>query len=322
MRNVLILSILLTTVYILLHKHAPEVKSVRTKIAQLIHPRAAKSTAPMVAKPIDPNQKWLKDYEDCSKKLIAESRPVNEFLAINRHTLENSVGSWYFDKSVDPKEASYESSNSGLFLAALAESHLLQDRELPYDPEAALKNLDQVIQKDPTNSAPILFEAILQKNLGNQEAAENLLKRLKNTTHYDSYLKSINHLIFSLVNQPRDYMAAVDLWAQAPVPDMTPLRRLLRERKLTTIAAQMLSDGLKASLPLTDLDWIPVEYGVGYAIFRDLGHPEAYPDTREMYHQAQFLRDHLEQSMAKNGKYCTLDDLRPEIEEARRHLRY
>lgn len=218
---------------------------------------------------------------------IDEHIQLKSFVIANQQNLDDVIGSWFFDK--EKKPTSKESTIAGKFMMALAKAGLLDGRTSnePSDDEA-IALLNEVAEDDPSNSAPLLYTAIIEERRGNTQAVAELMERIRDTNRFESYLTDISHSLFSFVQTSSDLMQAYAIWSQLPIPNLMALKEFLKRRNNVDVAKQMMAKGLDTKASLAEIDWISVEYAIGRAIMAN----EGLPTLKELYDEkspANFL---------------------------------
>ncbi len=250
----------------------------------------------------------LDDEETKCWEKINSQIASNEFLPRNRDILNKVVGPWYDSNSESVKP---EGSIQGRFLLALARADLLQGRHLQVDNDEALMLLEDVIDEDPTNSAPFLYAAIIARRTGQLERATYFLSRAKASNHFDSYVTDYSRTLFAQVQTSSDLIEAISNWAQAPIPDYVALKDMLIINEDTQFAHQLLAGGLTEGK--IDLDWIPVEYAIGRAVLEKTHSAAPYPSYRDLIganrKKLQMFDGELMSNLIRSS--CNVDSLAP-----------
>ncbi|MBC7754122.1 MAG: tetratricopeptide repeat protein [Moraxellaceae bacterium] len=219
--------------------------------------------------------------KDCAEYLFLQYPPSSNYLEEIRQKLDPIVGSWYYEKSAAVDLAAInETSTSGKFFLALAHAQAIEGnlRFQNSDPRKAFDLFQEVIFEDPSNSAPLVFAAAAYTRLGYKKEAAALVKKINQTTHFDSYLKNLIIGLYKEVRTPNDYVAAANTWGGAPIPSY----RMIKELKINSgtsniLGNQLVSDGVKSGNEMNESEWIPIEYAYGKKILKDIGKGQQYP---------------------------------------------
>lgn len=215
----------------------------------------------------------------CWEKIDKQVRPSKIFLDENRHFINSVVGEWYYLESSE-KNNLRENSVPGKFFLALARSGFLSGRVIEQDDQEALRLLDEVYSNDPENSAPLLYMMMIQKRLGNDDLAAQLLATARKTSRFDSYLLDFSRSLFERVKTAEDLMAAYEIWYQAPVPDYVSLSKFMKNQNPLFLSQQLMADGLRENTKLSDIEWVPVEYATGRSMRGPM--KDSFPTHREL----------------------------------------
>lgn len=305
--------------------------AVRTRSLKLIEERislekekTSSSASPMLDAALGGSVRKIKDPEkSCWERIRDQYQTNSDYLDESHQRLSDLVGNWFYaNRDARPDVNIEESSPQGKFFLALAKAGLLEGSKIERDERQALFLLEQVAAADPQNSAPILFAAIIQKNLGNREHAEQLLKAANQSTHFDSYFKDFTFALFDGVKTPSDLLAAQEIWSTAPAPNFIALREILEESKQPNIADQLVKDGLRDDRErITDLSWTPIEYSIGKKLLDSYGTGTNIPEYRELLRKhPSTLGQSGERIVSKLDSTCDLESIQGEVETVRTYL--
>lgn len=221
------------------------------------------------------------------------------------------------------KRKSFQARRYRRFTRNLTKAGLMKDSDVKPNPEQALRRLNRTAQRDPQNSAPLLFSATIEFNRGNTLKAEELLARARTqTTRFDTYMRSYTQDVLSQVTTPTELIQAYEKLEKTKTPDFSSLQKMLKELKQPELARQLLQDGLDDRKNLSGLDWMPEEYTAGLDVLSKLGDNNSYPSSQELREQkntASFLsRDRMQALLTKD---CDLNALTPLVEQLQKELR-
>lgn len=224
-----------------------------------------KKDEPQKLKPLTDKDCWDKE-----SNLFVEDP---EFIIKNKHIFNRFVGPWFYnseEKSI-PEE---ETSIGGLFLLALAKSDLIYPStkiNLNYD--ESLEILHYLNKEDPTNSAPLVFAAEIQRRLGNLESMKLLLEKALSTERFDTYQSHLSQIIFDQVETPNELVAAINLNSKLPIILISSLKETLISPVYAPLAYQMMESALD---PIHDIDPShfaeSFQYNVGDIILKKMGY--------------------------------------------------
>jgi len=257
----------------------------------------------------------LSDLDRCLKKLGDESRTEAEFYNDAKSDLDRVVGGWFFLSDKDAPAPPNETSASGRFLQALGEAQLLEGRNLPPNREHALSLLLQVMQDDPGNSAPVVYAAVIEKQMGDLRKYNELMGRLRFTWHYNSYVKDFMNNMVAQVRDPRDYIPALSMIARVPIPNPDDLKQVLKDQTDERLAWQLTRDGRNPKNTRMDFDFMAIEYGLGVNVLLKNG--EEVPTMKELFARSKIAIDDVTEQLEHAGANCALSDLWPAIDRAK-----
>lgn len=313
---------------------APEAKSTRValratnvSVEATRRPSSASPPSPVSpAAPASPTKATLSLEEEveaedaCWAKMYAAAEPEKDFLAHHERDFCRTVGRWYFDSEA-PVEPCANPGPSEKFFLALAKAGLLEGRKVERNDDEAVALLDEVVADDPSNSAPLLYEAMIFRRQNRTADEARIVDRIASATHFDSYLKSVTEAVYSEVQTPSDYLNAIGLWSRSPVPDYAALKRYLVDHQLGFVGDQMLDD-TRRGVDRRETHWIPLEAAIGVSVLKltDPGRRDL-PNVRELLAEAQ----RQETNPRINGSHppasCRLEDLAPAVDTLREEIR-
>lgn len=238
----------------------------------------------------------------------------NKFEHFLRGGLDSYVGAWFFSE-IDGEKARSPDTKEGKFLFALAKAQLLEGSKLEKNEDEAIMLLEEVIQLDPKNSAPLLFAAIIESNRGNQAKANRFLQLAQPTDHFNSYITDVSKFIFSQVRSPEDLVESYEIWSQLPVPRIVALKEFLQTRGGKKFAHQMVEQGLNDKALLLDMEWFPLEYAVGRSVLVHLEPKKTLPTYQEVLQRKHKLQPlNGEQVYEHLQKNCDVSPLLPVVD--------
>lgn len=254
---------------------------------------------------------------ECAKKLALQMGQP-EFYKQNRENLKIIVGDWFFDSKAATTKP-IETSASGKFFVALAESGYLSGLALERNDEDALRLLDEVHKMEPTNSAPLLYAAAIESRSGNLVRADELLELARNTHKFDAYNVTVAQAIYSGVRNSSDLIQASAMWAKTPIPDEIVLMKLLKDRDSGAFfGKQMTSQAFEEENLIPDVDWSPMDYSVGRVLLK--GQNENLPSALELQSQKKDRDPLSPQRFLNSAKTCDLQAMDEMTLDLQRHL--
>jgi hypothetical protein len=257
------------------------------------------------------------------EKTLKDHYGTGSFAERKRPLLDKFVGHWYYESKVqydgrDKPETSYQ----GKFLLALAKAHLLSPQKVDVVNEAeALALLYEVIAADPTNSAPVMYAALLEhrkKHTANEAA---LLKLFTSTNHFNNYFTEFSKEIYNNVNSLDEYVAAIGVTSETPVPDYKALRDYVPAPYQKKLALQLMSDGLNPTHLLSDVEWMPLSYATGKSLMNKVEPKNKFPKFSDV--MAQKLKNQSQPSKADEKRMhdCDFSGLEPLFSFLKERLR-
>lgn len=232
---------------------------------------------------------------------------------------EDLVGSWISSNNMDSLSGVQENSNAGRYLLALAKSGFIvgfkfkRDDNLKERYRAQIQEatvlLDQVIEADPENSAPLVAAAILQYLLQNPERTDQYLAKIRTTTRYDTYLGEITSRVWSQVRTGEDYFNAAIITMTKPMIDQEAIREFLKAKKLAQVAQQMTNSYIKKTTPLADVDFEIFEYSIGKQVLDSLKLGHELPAVGEVLELAHNNPNSIYTVTDRYYKNCDLAEL-------------
>lgn len=178
--------------------------------------------------------------------------------------------------------------------------------------------LDEVVQLDPQNSAPLLYAATIESRRGNGDRAKDLYERAEKSEFFNSYILSISESIFSQVRTPADLVLAIEAWSTLPVPNYLPLREILKQNNGKMFARQMLRSGLDNDVAVSDIEWFPLEYAVGNALLNDLEPNNKFPPLSQIWKRK--MENYPDQMIRLMKTDCDLASLEPMAAQLRKRI--
>ncbi len=260
----------------------------------------------------------------CWERLDDQIR-TNRYIETIRPRLNRFVGPWFHDESNTDVSAN-ETSIQGRFFQALAEGGLLEGRTLSPNYDHALKLLREVAAEDRSNSAPILFAAVLADSQGDTPTASRLFEEAKRRRSFNAYVLDFNREVFRDMKTPEDWIESINVTSRTPMPRYPVLVSFLRNRDSASIAKAMISNfPADESEPLFDLDWLAIEYVIGLGTLQALDPAAAskHMPFKELLHRS------AAQANARPGfdffqhpsKYgCDAKAIEPTLELMKEHL--
>ena len=247
----------------------------------------------------------------------------HNFFENHKQHLYELAGEWYFARGNLPSlevGSDTVSSPQEKFLLALAKAGLLDGKSLKRDDEEALRLLGEVRALDPTNSAPLLYAAIIESARGHKERANELFRQARKSDVFDTYITTISKSLFSKVETPEDLIQAYSLWSTLPIPNYSALHKFLKDRDGEMFAHQLTSVGLDNSV-LSDIEWIPLEYAIGRSLLQSYRQDQklpTYPEILELK-SAQSLVDG-DRLYSELQTSCDSSALRPLVDTLKTRL--
>ena len=224
---------------------------------------------------IEKEPRCWSDLDDELQKECPQSECVFENLKKRR-----SWASDFFDDGWKNKSETLQQDQRtplGLSLYALGKAGLLSGREIEENLTDAARLLKELSSDDPKNSYPLLFLAEIYRRQGQPDMSEELLKKATAPgMQFNSYLKElVKELSLNNLGSASEILAATGIWSNTPIPDFLTLRELIAAHPeyAQNVASQLVFDGLNAEV-LSEMEWVPIEYSVGYALFSKHGSGE------------------------------------------------
>lgn len=215
---------------------------------------------------------------------LAFSQDVDfeKFLLKNKVHLSEVVGLWFNSKSITEPQAQ-ETTTSGKFFLALARADLLDGKKIHPNLNESFGLINEVINEDPTNSAPLLFAAVIAEKFRRFDEARKYIEQLQTTTHYNSYVSDHYHQIFASVESLKDFMSAAQIQSSSPIPAMSDALKLLKKYRLKNVAEQLVQPVIDNRSAIMEFDWLPVEYSMGVAAMKSIDPSIQYPRWMVLY---------------------------------------
>lgn len=218
---------------------------------------------------LDLQQKPNELNETCIKKLQIELENLNSKNQIIQKLTQFTIGEWFFSEEEYLEFTPPPVSTIDKFYQALAMAGLLESKKIKGSDNEALKLLYEVYLEDQNNSAPLLFSALIELRRGHTSESLHLLQKAKRTsTYYNSYVTNIAKEIFKTIHMGSDYISAISLLSQIPIPKVISLQNLLKSRDSIVFVKQLMQRGLNDSLIINDMEWSILDYAVGAAIYK------------------------------------------------------
>jgi tetratricopeptide (TPR) repeat protein len=245
---------------------------------------------------------------------IEEQILNNDFLAYNRHSLNQLIGEWYYSKTTTvPIEI--VPTAAGKFMVALARAGLLEGKKILENDDEALKLLGEVSDLDPKNSAPLLYAAIIENRRGNLLRAEELLSQAQRSQFFNSYILTISKSIFRHVRTPLDLLEANTMWSKLPIPNYIVLKNYLKAHSRKAFAYQLIGAGLDNNLVLNDIEWFALEYAIGKSLLNSIDPQNMLPTYNEVLNMKNNLNPlKIDQLYTKFQYTCDLSSLYPAVD--------
>ncbi len=257
--------------------------------------------------PLTAEQCW-----DRINKQTVESEQFKSGLLIR---MGNIIEPWFYRKGVLLPERPIEAAPS-LFFAGLARAGLLEGRDEDEDIDKALALLKGAHELDPSNSAPLLFAAMIEMEHGDRQEAARLVELAEaGTTHFDSYVTTITKALKEVVRTPADYLSALSIAAAIPVPNYAGLKTLMQDYDPTAIAEQLMRDTLEPRNRNELFDYVSLEYLAGRSLLQGTSLASAYPSVKEIWEKkggVSFATDRVIKTLEAN---CDISALQPFINE-------
>jgi hypothetical protein len=184
----------------------------------------------------------------------------------------------------------------GQSLYALGKAGLLSGREVEENLTEATELLEQLSNDDPKNSFPLVFLAEIYRRQDQKDLSEELLRKAAAPgMQFNSYLKElVKELSLNNVGSPSEILAATGVWSNAPIPNFLAIRKLIdaHPEYAESIASQLVYDGLNAKI-FSEMEWVPIEYSVGYALYTKHGGREDVPPFSQLMENRPSLPLHF-----------------------------
>jgi hypothetical protein len=261
----------------------------------------------------------ISDDNRCWEKIFSQTRETADFRFKMESLLSSFMDDWFYRKDAPlPKTPIHSSPN--LFMLGLAQAGLLGGLHRDYvkSDALALEYLEEAATLDPTNSAPMIYAAIVAARLGLTSRSELYYRlALDRGKRFDSYVKKFANKVYSTVDNADDYLAAATILATVPIPEYTDLKPYLKAPGGKKFAIQMLQDGLAMKEPVDLVDYIPIEYAIGRSA---LGDDPKYPTLKQIWdrHPASAESDEITMALREN---CEISSLEPAVAKLKERLK-
>ncbi len=243
---------------------------------------------------IEKEPRCWSDLDDQLQKECPKSECVFENLKRKQSWASDFFEDGWKDKSqtLQPNQRT----TLGQSLYALGRAGLLSGREVEQNLTEATELLQQLSYDDPKNSFPLLFLAEIYRRQDQQALSEELLKKAAAPgMQFNSYLKElVKELSLNNVGGPSEILAATGVWSNAPIPNFLTIRKLIdaHPEYAEDIASQLVYDGLNAKI-FNEMEWVPIEYSVGYALYSKHGGGEDVPPFSQLMENRPSLPLHF-----------------------------
>jgi tetratricopeptide (TPR) repeat protein len=254
--------------------------------------------------------------QQCWDHLNQQIVESDEFRADVRANVGAIVDSWFYRQNDPPPEAPVQTAPS-LFLLGLAKAGLLDGRKIETDDTQALEMLEQAHQLDPSNAAPPLYSAVIERRLGNEQAADQFLQQAQiSANHFDSYVTTITKSLRSAVRTPADSLAVLEIISTIPIPDYSGLRGILNDDPSSRLSELLLQGALQSKRKRDMFDYISVEYAAGMALLKGTPEGSRYPTLKQLWAEnpPALTSDRLFSELEKS---CDISSLEPFLADFR-----
>ncbi len=178
------------------------------------------------------------------------------------------VGLWMYD-TASPIKATQLPSASDFFLRGLAAADLMAGRENKKpDFNMALELLLKAKDKDSNNAAILVYAAYVQKQLGREQEAKELLDQVNiEEMKFETYEVQAIHQMYKHVQNATDALNSYNIRAQMPIVDPTKIKSFLVENKKQEVGYLMIPNELE---PESDPEGGIIFQLVGSYLIRDI----------------------------------------------------
>jgi hypothetical protein len=146
--------------------------------------------------------------------------------------------------------------------------------------------MDEVIEQDPKNLAPLLFRMILARKKSPKESIEPWLDAADEANFYDDYTRDFAQVLRLATQRPVFYLQVVGAWSISPMPNYRPMVELFQSLgvRSSRYGVLMLQQGLEAKGRGSDIDWsvVPYEFGLLGIKKGDPGKEKLYPRAKDL----------------------------------------
>ncbi len=282
--------------------------------AQMIAVPESSQTPPPIAK-----QDAESLGNECFAKLIEGAIPsLNEFRKKITDDPSAPVGLWMYDKSALIKPAANPSA-SDFFLRGLANANLMPGRENK-EPNLnlALDLLLKAQERDPKNAAIIIFAALLKKQLGDEQGAQELMEQVNvNEMKFETYEIDTLFHIYKHIKNTRDVLNFIQVREKMPVVEPFQIKKFIIEQGRQDIGYLMVQNELDPeSRHHTSPDGDILFFSTGRSLVRDI----SSTDVEKLPHPHQLMekmKDHIQYKLVDAsdlGRGCAVEKLQPLVD--------
>lgn len=228
------------------------------------------------------------------------------------------IGRWMYDKSALVHPARNRSA-SDFFLTGLAVAGLMSGRENPKpNLDFALELLVNAHAMDPTNAAPIIYAAYLQKQLGQDSLGqENMDKISPQDMKYESYEIDVFQHMYKHIKSPQDLLNFFQIRAEMPIVDIFQIKNFLRENQRHDFGYLMIQNQLNPNSAYhMEPNQDQITYAAGLSLIREIYPEEAkkYPNLRDLMEKSKDHPQYKLVDIKQIGKNCTPEKLQPLVD--------
>jgi hypothetical protein len=256
---------------------------------------------------------------ECLAKLTESASPtLNEFRKKITDDPAAPVGLWMYDKSVPIKPAPNPSA-SDFFLRGLATANLMPGRENK-EPNLtlALELLLKAQDRDSKNAAIIIFAALLKKQLGDEQGAQELMEQVNvNEMKFETYeIDAMLHL-YKHIKNTKDVLNFFQVREKMPVVEPFQIKKFIIEQGRQDIGYLMVQNELNLeSRYHTSPEGDILFFSAGRSLVRDI----SSSDVEKLPHPHQLMekmKDHIQYKLvdvSDLGRSCEIEKLQPYVD--------
>lgn len=236
-------------------------------------------------KELAPEKEKTSEIKNCWKAFIknVDSKKLTSQSLSRRLKKDNELSdflsvSWNLEE-FDPEVVNPTSKLGLLYKALFYSGDLFYDKE-DFTTQSILKSkklLKNLIIKDPQNSYPLYFLAMVQLKAGEMSKARKTLLKASRITSYRSYLNDFTtNLFLATVDNKEDYLAGVTLFSKMPLPRTLTFQKFnsLSPNATEDLGKKMVQRASELRGTGGDILWNYLDHQIGLSLLRVTNSPE------------------------------------------------